>query len=142
VLVANNLNLPFSDESFDAALSIGVIHHLQTEEHRIRAVKELVRVLRIGGKVLIYVWAMKQDKRQFKQQGIFLPWHAKQKFAKLNVDNNLNGATNAIFTRFFHVFSEGELLQLVKENVCGVTITEHGYNHSCWWVLAEKKLGF
>ncbi|CAB0002066.1 unnamed protein product [Nesidiocoris tenuis] len=36
------------DESFDAVLSIAVVHHFATTERRICAIKELARVLRIG----------------------------------------------------------------------------------------------
>lgn len=49
---------------FDAVVSIGVIHHLSTEKRRIRALQELERILRPGGKIMIYVWALEQKLRK------------------------------------------------------------------------------
>ncbi|KAF6217209.1 hypothetical protein GE061_001563 [Apolygus lucorum] len=75
VLVCDNLSLPFRDESFDAVLSIAVIHHFATRERRIGAIKELARVLRIGGRLVISVWAMEQRHRKFESQDVLVPWH-------------------------------------------------------------------
>ena len=71
----DNLNLPLKDESLDAALSIAVIHHIATVERRVRALRELARVLRVGGKVMISVWAMEQKHRKFGSQDVLIPWH-------------------------------------------------------------------
>lgn len=66
VLTCDNLSLPFRDESFDAVLSIAVVHHFSTTERRVRAIKELARVLRIGGRLIISVWAMEQKHRKVR----------------------------------------------------------------------------
>jgi len=58
------LNLPYRDESFDAALSVAVIHHLATRDRRVRALRELARILRVGGRILITVWAKEQRHRK------------------------------------------------------------------------------
>lgn len=62
--MADNLTLPVRDDSFDAALSIAVIHHFATTERRVRAIRELARILRIGGRLMISVWAMEQQHRK------------------------------------------------------------------------------
>ncbi|XP_037947447.1 alkylated DNA repair protein alkB homolog 8-like [Teleopsis dalmanni] len=54
------LNVPVRSASVDACISIAVIHHLATEQRRLAAVKEMARVLRKGGRALIYVWAKDQ----------------------------------------------------------------------------------
>jgi SAM-dependent methyltransferase len=64
VMVCDNLNLPYRDNSYDACLSIAVIHHFTTTERRVRALRELARILRIGGRILISVWAMEQRYRK------------------------------------------------------------------------------
>jgi SAM-dependent methyltransferase len=46
--------------SLDACISVAVIHHLSTEQRRQRAVAELVRCVRPGGRVLVCVWAYEQ----------------------------------------------------------------------------------
>ena len=51
MLICDNMSLPYKDDSFDAVLSIAVIHHIATTERRVRALRELARVLRVGGGV-------------------------------------------------------------------------------------------
>lgn len=63
VIVLDNLALPFRDESLDAVVSIAVVHHFATTDRRICALRELARVLRIGGRIIISVWAMEQSHR-------------------------------------------------------------------------------
>lgn len=58
--MCDNLTLPFKDCSLDAVLSIAVIHHFSTIERRVCALRELARVLRIGGRIIITVWAMER----------------------------------------------------------------------------------
>ncbi|KAI4463509.1 hypothetical protein MML48_4g00011937 [Holotrichia oblita] len=78
VLVFDNLSLPFRDESLDAVLSIAVVHHFATTERRVCALRELARVLRIGGRLIISVWAMEQSHRKFESQDVLVPWHRSQ----------------------------------------------------------------
>lgn len=68
VVVCDNLELPFRDESFDAVLSLAVVHHFATTERRVCAIRELARVLRISGRLVISVWAMEQRHRRFESQ--------------------------------------------------------------------------
>ncbi|XP_072248246.1 probable tRNA methyltransferase 9B isoform X1 [Leuresthes tenuis] len=75
VQMCDGLHLPYRDRCFDAVLSIAVIHHLSTKERRIRAIKEMARTLRVGGRIMIYVWAMEQKRRKFEKQDIFVPWN-------------------------------------------------------------------
>nr|XP_013804921.1 PREDICTED: probable tRNA methyltransferase 9-like protein [Apteryx mantelli mantelli] len=75
VLVCDNLNLPFRDQCFNAVISIGVIHHFSTKQRRIKAIKEMARVLVPGGQMMIYVWAMEQKNRRFEKQDVFVPWN-------------------------------------------------------------------
>ncbi|KAK2880862.1 hypothetical protein Q8A67_018130 [Cirrhinus molitorella] len=75
VQLCDGLRLPYRDSCFDAVLSIAVIHHMSTKERRIRAIKEMARTLRVGGRIMIYVWAMEQKRRKFEKQDIFVPWN-------------------------------------------------------------------
>ncbi|XP_043188297.1 mucin-5AC-like, partial [Amphibalanus amphitrite] len=78
VVVCDALSLPFRDESVDAAVSVAVIHHLATTERRVRALRELARVLRIGGRLIVTVWAMEQRARKFESQDVLVPWDQSQ----------------------------------------------------------------
>ncbi|XP_069496358.1 probable tRNA methyltransferase 9B [Ambystoma mexicanum] len=75
VMVCDGLSLPYRNECFDTVLSIAVIHHFSTKERRIRAIKEMARILRTGGQIMIYVWALEQKRRKFGKQDIFVPWN-------------------------------------------------------------------
>ncbi len=75
VILSDNLALPFRDSSMDAVLSIAVIHHIATAERRVHALKELSRVLKVGGRVMISVWAFEQRHRKFESQDVLIPWH-------------------------------------------------------------------
>jgi alkylated DNA repair protein alkB family protein 8 len=56
------LQIPIVDNFADACISIAVIHHLSTQERRLQAIGEMLRVLKINGLALIYVWAKDQQK--------------------------------------------------------------------------------
>ncbi|XP_075054923.1 tRNA (carboxymethyluridine(34)-5-O)-methyltransferase ALKBH8 [Mixophyes fleayi] len=66
--ICDALSLPFKSGSFDACISIAVIHHFSTEERRLSAIQELTRLLKTGGKALIYVWAMEQEYNKKKSK--------------------------------------------------------------------------
>ncbi|XP_063596365.1 probable tRNA methyltransferase 9B [Penaeus indicus] len=97
VMVSDNLALPFRDESFDAALSIAVIHHFATTERRVRALRELARILKIGGRLMISVWAMEQRHRKFESQDVLVPWHRPEQSSSddkaSSVERDLNSTT-------------------------------------------------
>ncbi|XP_045930473.1 alkylated DNA repair protein alkB homolog 8 isoform X1 [Micropterus dolomieu] len=59
--VSDALCVPLRTASCDACISIAVIHHFSTQERRLAAVRELVRLLKPGGRALIYVWAFEQE---------------------------------------------------------------------------------
>nr|XP_056711710.1 probable tRNA methyltransferase 9B [Euleptes europaea] len=75
VMICDNLNLPFRGQCFNAVISVGVIHHFSTKQRRIKAIKEMARVLVPGGQMMIYVWAMEQKTRRFEKQDVFVPWN-------------------------------------------------------------------
>ena len=66
VSIADCLNLPYRIDSFDAAICIAVIHHLSSRLRRLQAVQELVRVVGHGGQILVYVWAMEQQRKRVR----------------------------------------------------------------------------
>ncbi|CAC5422781.1 tRNA (carboxymethyluridine(34)-5-O)-methyltransferase,Alkylated DNA repair protein alkB homolog 8,Probable tRNA methyltransferase 9B [Mytilus coruscus] len=88
VLVADNQSLPFRDGAFDGVISVGVLHHFSTEQRRVQALKELCRILRPGGKLLVYVWAYEQKHRRFDGQDVLIPWHAGKKITQKGLFNS------------------------------------------------------
>lgn len=94
VLILDNLTLPYKDESLDAVLSIAVIHHLATTDRRICALRELSRVLRIGGRLIISVWAMEQSHRKFESQDVLVPWHRPKHLSTPSLELTTSTTTN------------------------------------------------
>ena len=129
VFHGNILSIPFESDYFDNVISIAVIHHLKTKDERMKAISELIRITKPGGRILIYVWAFEQDqnsKRKFETQDVLVPFRLK------NSDKS--------FDRFYHVYVYGELEQeLEKEiqnkNVC---IERVGYELSNHFVIIKK----
>ncbi len=54
--------LPFKDGSFDAVTAIAVLHHVRGQRQRVAVLRELVRVLRPAGRILLSVWARDQPR--------------------------------------------------------------------------------
>lgn len=79
VLVADGMNLPHRDETFDFAISIAVVHHWTTRERRVQAIRHILSKVKTGGKALIYCWALEQgdSKRGYHEgmeQDVMVPW--------------------------------------------------------------------
>ncbi|KAF9977797.1 tRNA methyltransferase, has a role in tRNA modification [Actinomortierella ambigua] len=76
-LVSDGLSLGYRSGMFDFAISIAVIHHFVSPERRLAAIEEILRIVRPGGRILIFVWALEQSgKRDFDKnvQDVFVPW--------------------------------------------------------------------
>ncbi|CAM5075778.1 unnamed protein product [Natator depressus] len=84
--VCDALSVPVRNSSCDACISIAVIHHFSTAERRLAAVCELARLLRPGGKALIYVWAMEQEYNKQKSKYLKEKRDSKGKEEEINSD--------------------------------------------------------
>ena len=145
--VADSLKLPIKNESFDAAISIAVIHHFSNELLRIQALKEIFRILKKGGKVLIYVWAMEQKEKKFDKQDNFVPWHLQNKYEnETKVETLQNGPMImdekkidcTVYQRYYHVFIKGELEDLINKTGDNVKIIKSYFDHANWCCIVEK----
>ena len=125
----NIISIPFESNYFDNVISIAVIHHLKTKDERMKAISELIRITKPGGRILIYVWAFEQDqnsKRKFETQDVLVPFRLK------NSDKS--------FDRFYHVYVYGELEQELEQEVQNknVCIERVGYELSNHFVIIKK----
>ena len=97
------------DNSFDYIISIAVIHHLSTETQRIKMIREILRLLKVGGKCLLTAWATEQSctntlgksKKISDSNDYLIPW-----------TNNKN---KTVSYRFYHLFVKNEFAKLVEE---------------------------
>ena len=144
-LLGDNLDLPYRSGVFDFVLSIAVIHHFSTRERRLAAVRELGRILRPGGKCLIFVWALEQgedSRRSFDQQDVFVPWNLKPVPGGPDQTSDHSKASNESQTeksnqlqRFYHMFVSGELESLIVD--AGLTVETVGYSKDNWFAVAR-----
>ncbi|KAH8741604.1 hypothetical protein FG386_003376 [Cryptosporidium ryanae] len=97
VFIDDCIKLNLRSNSFDGIVCIAVLHHLSTPERRYTAVSELVRCLRKGGTLLIYVWAFEQQKgtvgaRSFSSKDTMVPWHFQKKYLKRTDSGEIGGS--------------------------------------------------
>ncbi|KAF3483565.1 tRNA (uracil-5-)-methyltransferase TRM9 [Arthroderma uncinatum] len=166
-IVADTLNLPHPLGYFDFAISIAVVHHLSLPERRVKAIASILDTLKpptesdpVGGKALIYVWALEQkDSRRGwdvdHDQDVMVPWVLKtneEKKPKIKKgrgkknpnDMPTNEATEepkpkqetapVTYLRYYHLYKENEL-----ENDIAAAhgrILDHGYEKDNWWAIA------
>ncbi|EGR33324.1 hypothetical protein IMG5_056220 [Ichthyophthirius multifiliis] len=148
VFSADSLKLPLVSGKFDNAISIAVIHHFSTPKLRVHAIKEILRILKIGGEVIIYVWAFEQTEKSFTEQDVFVPWNLQNKYEnekiisgeeKPNTDIQINEAKQSVvYKRYYHVFKKGEIEQLIIENIKNCQIVDNFYDHANWVVRLKK----
>ena len=124
VIEGDILNIPFNSALFDYTICIAVIHHLSTIEKRIKAIEELLRITKKGGQILIMVWALKQPKdgkRRFENQDNFVDFKDKHK--------------NVLGSRYYHVFEDNELKELIPKNI---KIIKYFYELGNYGIILEK----
>jgi tRNA (uracil-5-)-methyltransferase TRM9 len=137
-MVADGAQLPYRTNSFDVVISIAVVHHFSTEERRLQALKELLRVAKPGGKVLVCVWAHEQkDKKgvqRYQEQDVFVPWHLQKQYKKVEKESN-----ELVFERYYHLFKEGELEELFTKCEEMNNIEQQAFEKDNWIVVCNKK---
>ncbi len=128
ISVANAMSLPYDNNAYDNAICIAVLHHLSTPEKRSTAIKELIRVLKPGGKAFITVWATEAYKPSWKamdggKNDYMVPWHDTQK--------------NTVLQRFYHLFTREEIVSLIEE-IPNVSIEYDAYEKDNWHITIKK----
>lgn len=147
--VADGLHLPHHEGRFDFAILIAVIHHFANEERRVEAIKHILSKLRKGGRLLVYCWALEQEKsrRGYKEgddQDILIPWVLQKKAPKLTKKEKKELKAEDVPEpekpetkyRYYHLYKEGELVENAER--AGGKVVEHGYEKDNWWVIVER----
>ncbi|GEM_PF-180102 len=108
--------LPLKKESIHAILFVASLHNIAGKNNRLKALKEIKRVLRPGGTALITVWARWQPrwKRYFIKQ--IFKWtvylNPKKEFGDILIPWRRN---NMDSYRFYHLYSKKELACDIKK---------------------------
>jgi len=109
-------SLAFSADNFNTIYSIAVFHHLPGRESREGTVREIFRVLRPGGRVIITVWNLWQKKYI---KNLLSNWLSKLR-GRSNLDRkdcyiSFTDNNGQVFQRFHHAFTKRELKNLFVE---------------------------
>ena len=109
-------SLPFQDNFFNAVYSIAVFHHFPGKKYRETMAKELYRITKPEGFVVITVWNLWQ-KKYFKN--IIKNW-ADKLLGRSKLDWNdcyvtFKDNEGKIFKRYHHAFSKKELCDLFSK---------------------------
>ena len=129
-IVGNCINVPLKNECVDYIMSIAVIHHLSTKDKREKSIEEISRLLKKGGRGLIYVWAYEQKKfKNEKEQDVLVKWNLQKKYN--------NNEEDIVLERYYHLFIKNELENLIK-NVKKIKIIENGIQCNNYYCIIEK----
>ena len=150
-IIADGLSLPHPNSTFDFAISIAVIHHFSTPVRRIKALAEILNLLRpldqgmggvstgrsVVGKALIFVWALEQNhgRRRWDdvdQQDVMVPWIMKPEAQESR------GGDAKTFLRYYHLYRQGELAEEIVQS--GGVVESSGYEKDNWWAIATRRV--
>jgi tRNA (uracil-5-)-methyltransferase TRM9 len=123
----NILDIQFPDNYFDFVISVAVIHHLDTLEKRIKAINEIFRVCKPGGKIFIQVWAFEQpddSKRKFESNDEYVSWDCR--------------ADNVKYFRYYHLYNKNELQEELKKSDYKYDIIKEFYENGNWGISLVK----
>jgi tRNA (uracil-5-)-methyltransferase TRM9 len=96
---ADARKLPYANHSFDFGIAIAVYHHIEDDEGRMAALKDLYRVLTPGGEAFITVWNRWQPRHWLQKKRFMHPWKTKER----------------TLYRFYYLFTYSELEKLVQQ---------------------------
>ena len=124
-VLGNITALPFAENSFEAVFAVAMLHHLPSRAQRLKALTELYRVLKPGGRVYLTNWNFWHLRRlhyiiksallkmigryHYDLKDVLVPWHN-------------------ITSRYYHAFTLSELKRLlvsVKFKVQANYLTDH-----------------
>jgi ubiquinone/menaquinone biosynthesis C-methylase UbiE len=127
VFKENMTNLSFGNNSFDNIICIATYHHLDNDNDRRKALDEIYRVLKVGGKVLITVWSMEQESDSnfsFNSSDTMVPWKCRT-----------DGIT---YQRYYHIYKKGELEEEISRLCPLFKVVDLVWELGNWVVVLEK----
>jgi len=139
--VGDALNLPFPENFFDKVYSIALLHHIPSEEFRIKVLNEAKRVLKKEGILVLTCWKIHRSREIFTLlKYTFLKLIGKSKLDFKDMFLPWGRRT----LRYYHCFSKKELEHLVKK--AGFEILESGVvknkrgNRKNYYLICKKPL--
>jgi alkylated DNA repair protein alkB family protein 8 len=162
--VADCMYVPLKSHSCDAAICIAVMHHLSSRPRRIRCLKELARVVKVGGCINVQAWALKQEsdsRRKFAGTDVFVPFNAQPRYLEQNAQDKKQSQDTrgkavaeiyaeeydglaeyderkglVVFQRYCHMYREGELEELVS-HIEALEVVDGGFESGNYFIIAK-----
>lgn len=122
-ILPNEISLPFNDENFNSVYSIATFHHLPGRSHRLAMARELYRVTKKEGWIVVTVWNLWQ--RKYRKQIIknkFNKFIGRSKLDWNDCHITFTDNEGKVFNRYHHAFTEKYLERLFKK--AGFNIVE------------------
>jgi len=127
--VADVLSLPFPENFFDKIFTLSVVHHIPSQYLRLKCLKEIKRVLKPNGILILTVWNLNPwqmiligEHRRVKD---FLKYQILKIFRKSKLDfGDFFVSWRNIVPRYVHCFTLGGLKRLIQR--AGFKIKENG----------------
>ncbi|MBU0732094.1 class I SAM-dependent methyltransferase [Patescibacteria group bacterium] len=122
-VVGDFMHPPFEKEEFDVVMAIASLHHVPSGELRLRALKEIYRILKPGGYLLMTNWYLyqkkykkyiKNNKGKMDKGDAIIPW--KDKYGNTQAE------------RYYHAFKQKELSKLARQ--IGFKVISQNMNES------------
>ena len=124
-LVVEALDLPFPENSFQEIFSIAVLHHIPSEDFRLKFLNEIKRVLKPKGLLVLTVWNLRKNyllllkytilkiigKSELDSGDVLYPWR--------------DSGGNIVLQRYIHCFKKRELEKLIEKT--GFKVKEMGF---------------
>lgn len=139
IKITGQASLPFSDNFFNNIVSVAVFHHFPDKKFRLDMAKELCRVMKPGGEIIITVWNLWQPKyRKYIFKNIFQKIIGRNRLDWLDCEIPFKNNEGKIFKRFHHAYTQNELKKIFSQ--AGFEITEVKNLNDKNLVLIGKKI--
>lgn len=123
--------LPWRDGLFDAVISVAVLHHIASDNHIERCLKDIHRVLVKGGRALLTLWAQETtDKRKDKwlrhsDCDYMVPWTDAQ--------------TNHVYWRYYKLYDQSMVSAFIQTcSQIGLEPIGETLEHGNWQLVFHK----
>jgi ubiquinone/menaquinone biosynthesis C-methylase UbiE len=153
VIEGDVCSIPLNTSTYDTVICIAVLHHIATEQRRLDALSELLRITKLGGNILLSAWALEQDttsRRRFESQDVLVAWNVPTTYLEGHDQQNENelqpesspliadlSQPKLCFQRYCHVYAEGELENLFQK-IGKNKLIQRYYDRGNWCVIVQK----
>ena len=111
-ITGDALTLPFPENFFNKVYGIAILHHIPSEEFRLRFLKEIKRILKPGGLLILTAWKFHRT----KEIHLLFKYTIFKLIGKSKLDwKDILEPWGKKIERYYRWFSKNELINLVQK---------------------------